>query len=85
MARASYGRGGGAGAGPAPAPRRVDPKLKLYNLIRWMNYLLFPLVGMGFVVAGLIYAFMADDIKVPLTLIAGGGILAYVSIFYNKR
>jgi len=77
---------GGAGAAAAPAPRRsVDPKLKVYNLIRWANYLLFPLAGIGFIIGGLIAAIAKPDSAVPLTCIIGGGLLAYVSIFYNKR
>ena len=82
-------RGGGAAAGP-PTPRRVDPKLKLYNMIRWMNYLLFPLTGIIIIIAGVIVGIvngLGDGLHqdVARTLIVGGGILAYVSIFYNKR
>ena len=86
MARSSYGRGGG-GSAPAPAPRRVDPKLKLYNMIRWMNYLLFPLFGIIIIIVGIVMAFMGGEEEQALarTLVIAGGILSYVSIFYNKR
>ena len=86
MARSSYGRGGG-GAAPAPTPRKVDPKLKLYNMIRWMNYLLFPLCGVIVIIIGIIMAFANGEAEQNLarTLVIAGGLMAYVSIFYNKR
>jgi hypothetical protein len=81
----------GAGAAAPPTPRRVDPKLKLYNMIRWMNYLLFPLTGIIIIIIGVVIGIVNGLHNAPYhqetarTLIIGGGILAYVSIFYNKR
>jgi hypothetical protein len=87
MARSSYAGRGGGGAAPAPSPRRVDPKLKLYNMIRWMNYLLFPFVGVVIIFIGVGMAFANGEAEqaLPRTLVIAGGIMAYVSIFYNKR
>jgi hypothetical protein len=82
--RPAYGAKPGAAAQP---PKRVDPKLKLYNMIRWLNYLFFPFVGVVIICIGTGWAFVIKDnnfIK-PLLVMIGGALLTYVSIYYNKR
>ena len=83
--------GYGAKPGAAAPPKKVDPKLKMYNLIRWMCYLLFPIAGLVLICVGIGMA-MAIDTKdayknmiIPLLVMIGGTLLAYVSIYYNKR
>ena len=82
-ARAGYG----AKPGAAAPPKKVDVKLKLYNMIRWMCYLLFPIVGIAFMVWGLVWAVNVEPSRFvkPLLIIIAGGLIAYISIYYNKR
>ena len=83
-ARAGYGAKPGAAAPPA---KKVDVKLKLYNMIRWMCYLLFPIVGIVFICIGFGWAFTVEPSRFvkPLLVIIAGALIAYVSIYYNKR
>lgn len=83
-ARAGYGAKPG---GAAPPPKKVDVKLKFYNAVRWMCYLLFPIAGIVFLVIGLVWAFTVEPSRFvkPLLVIIGGALLTYVSIYYNKR
>ncbi len=47
---------------------------------------MFPLVGVIVIIIGIVMAFAdQDDQALARTLVIAGGILAYVSIFYNKR
>lgn len=82
-ARAGYG----AKPGAAAPPKKVDVKLKLYNMIRWMCYLLFPIAGIVILCIGMVWAFTVEPSRFvkPLLVIIAGALITYVSIYYNKR
>ena len=70
----------------------VQPRVKLsmlgkaYNKIRWACYFL-PVLGFIIIGYGIYLALWhpVADISVSQTVIAGGAIIAYLAIYYNKR
>ncbi len=73
----------------------IHPRVKLsvlgraYNKVRWTCYFL-PVLGFIIIGYGIYYAIMGlwdsdTNLFASQTIIAGGAILTYLAIYYNKR
>lgn len=70
----------------------IQPRVKLsmlgraYNKVRWTCYFL-PILGFIIIGYGIYLAIWrpGDNIIIPQTIIAGGAIMTYLAIYYNKR
>jgi len=96
MSRASYRQTGRtsstSGTSSKSGGKYIHPRVKLslmgkaYNKVRWACYFL-PVLG--FIIIGYgIYLTIWNpntDIFIPQTIIAGGAVLTYLAIYYNKR
>lgn len=90
MQRAQY-RPSGRPAG-GTTKKYIQPRVKLsglgraYNKVRWLCYFL-PVLGFIIIGYGIYLAIWQTGTKiiVPQTVIAGGALLTYLAIYYNKR
>jgi hypothetical protein len=72
--------------------RSIQPRVKLsllgkaYNKVRWACYFL-PILGFFIIGYGIYIALYhpMKDLIVSQTIIAGGGVMTYLAIYYNKR
>ena len=90
VSRAQYHPGGRRPS--KPTGKYIHPRVKLsllgkaYNEVRWLCYFL-PILGFIIIGYGIYVAIWlpGTSIVVPQTIIAGGAILTYLAIYYNKR
>lgn len=79
-------------AGGTTTKKYIQPRVKLsglgraYNKVRWLCYFL-PVLGFIIIGYGIYMAIWLPDTKIiiPQTVIAGGALLTYLAIYYNKR
>jgi hypothetical protein len=75
--------------GAAPPPKRTSALVTIYYKSRWLNFFL-TFIGLIFIIIGIFQLLLTDvdtdmELKKVMGLIIGGGILAYLTIYANKR